>query len=174
MKLLTKAIRAKLPQLYAQDNDPDPVVWVMFFCPWNQWTWLATEGSGDAYARPGSQPTRPTTTEETEALCQLWMDTKERELPFCVSGRALGGPMGTIYVLEDFRFFGYVHGQYDELGYFSLREMKSVHGPGIWSALSIERDIHFTSAPLSKVLANHTKTHGWTPTWTPREEANGD
>lgn len=174
MKLLTKAIRAKLPQLYSQDNEPDPVVWLKLFCPWGNWTWLATEGSGVAYGQQGSSPPISPEPEQLETLCQLWQVTLTQPLPFSAKGGVLGGLPAVTYTLEDFRFFGYVHGMVDELGYFSLREMKSVHGPGIWSALSIERDIHFTPAPLSEVLARHTKTHGWTPTWTPREESNDE
>ena len=170
MMLLTKTIRAKLPQLYAQDKNPDPVVWVKFFCPWNQWTWLATEGSGMAHVKPSKGPSRRAIDEEREILCELWQNTKGRTFPFSATGNEIGLPPG-IYTLEDFHFFGYVHGLEDELGYFSLREMKSVHGHGWQAALGIERDMHFTPAPLSEVLARHTKTHGWTPTWTPRKES---
>ena len=169
MKLLTKAIRAKLPQLHAQDNDPDPVVWVKFFCPWSNWTWLATEGSGVAYVQRGHVSPVAPNPEKLELICQLWQDTLTQPLPFLIEAGVLGHPWEH-NVLEDFHFFGYVHGLEDELGNFSLREMKSVHGPGMWSALGIERDIHFTPKPLSEVLASHAKTHGWTPTWTPREE----
>lgn len=44
MKLLTKKIRNKLPKLYAQEKESDPVVYVKFFAPWGRWTWYATEG----------------------------------------------------------------------------------------------------------------------------------
>ena len=33
-----------LPKLYSQEKEKDPTVHVKFFCPWNQWTWYATEG----------------------------------------------------------------------------------------------------------------------------------
>lgn len=45
MKLLTKEIERKLPPLYSQEKNPDPVAQVKFFCPWNSWTWYATEYS---------------------------------------------------------------------------------------------------------------------------------
>jgi hypothetical protein len=49
MKLLTKAIERELAKhpLYSNENKkPEDVkVIVKFFCPWNQWTWYATEGS---------------------------------------------------------------------------------------------------------------------------------
>lgn len=43
-------------------------------------------------------------------------------------------------------FFGFVKGDFDEHGTFSLSEMESVSGP---IGLGIERDIHFTPKPLS-------------------------
>jgi hypothetical protein len=45
MKLMTKEILSKIPALYAQENNPDPIVHVKFFCPWGSWTWYATEYS---------------------------------------------------------------------------------------------------------------------------------
>ena len=45
MKLLTKAIEKVIPALYTNDGkDPEEVkICAKFFCPWNQWTWYATE-----------------------------------------------------------------------------------------------------------------------------------
>ena len=44
MKLLTKKIEAALPPLYSQDGKGDEAIaHVKFFCPWNNWTWYATE-----------------------------------------------------------------------------------------------------------------------------------
>jgi len=40
----------------------------------------------------------------------------------------------------DFRFFGFVRGFENELGYFSLKELESVKGP---FRLGIERDMYF-------------------------------
>lgn len=169
--LLTKADRAKLPQLYQQDECPDPMAWIKYFCPWNQWVWLATEGSGVAYTqRERDGKITDATDAEVESLCRLWQDRGQPSFPFLIGDHALGGIPSVLQALEDFRFFGYVHGHCDELGYFSLKELKSVHGPGIWQALGIERDLYFTPKPLSQVLADYTKSHGWTPTWTPREE----
>ena len=37
-------VKASLPALYSQEKEKDPTVHVKFFCPWNQWTWFATEG----------------------------------------------------------------------------------------------------------------------------------
>ena len=44
MQLLTSEIREKLPGLYAQENEKDPMVYVKFFDPTGSWTWFATEG----------------------------------------------------------------------------------------------------------------------------------
>jgi hypothetical protein len=42
--MLRKEDLKNLPPLYAQDGKGDAAtVWVKFFCPWNQWTWFATE-----------------------------------------------------------------------------------------------------------------------------------
>lgn len=54
---------------------------------------------------------------------------------------------------EDFIFFGYVIGHEREWGYFSLNELQSVTGP---FGLKIERDIHFSPKPKSKVPEIHS------------------
>ncbi len=45
MKLLTKEIKLKLPALYSQENEKDPMVVCKFFDPAGSWTWYAIEGS---------------------------------------------------------------------------------------------------------------------------------
>lgn len=47
MKLMTKAIEAKLPKLYSTERIPteDKVAVVKFFDPCGSWTWYAVEGS---------------------------------------------------------------------------------------------------------------------------------
>jgi hypothetical protein len=49
-------------------------------------------------------------------------------------------------------FFGYVAGDYPELGYFSLKELLSNKGK---FGLSIERDLYFKPCPLSEVKNLH-------------------
>lgn len=44
MKLLTKEIVRRLPALYTQENEKDPMVYCKFFDPTGSWTWYATEG----------------------------------------------------------------------------------------------------------------------------------
>jgi Protein of unknown function (DUF2958) len=48
-------------------------------------------------------------------------------------------------------FFGWVHSDFPELGYFSLNEMQGVEVMG----LGIERDLHFTAQRLSEVKELH-------------------
>ena len=44
MKLLTKEIEKSFPPWGSTDGQGDEaIVQVKFFCPWNQWTWYATE-----------------------------------------------------------------------------------------------------------------------------------
>ena len=45
MKLLTEELRAKLPPLYSQEGEPEPMVHAKFFMPGTGWTWYVTEGS---------------------------------------------------------------------------------------------------------------------------------
>ncbi|MBI3782851.1 MAG: DUF2958 domain-containing protein [Deltaproteobacteria bacterium] len=47
MNLVTDAIRASLPPLYATENDVDPLVHVKFFTPWSSWTWYGIEFDGE-------------------------------------------------------------------------------------------------------------------------------
>ena len=44
MKLLTKEIINKLPSLYSQEQNEDPVCNLKFFTPDADWTWFITEG----------------------------------------------------------------------------------------------------------------------------------
>jgi len=46
MKLLTKAIIKKLPELYTTEKIPDTekTVPLKLFAPWSNWTWYAVEG----------------------------------------------------------------------------------------------------------------------------------
>jgi len=90
MKLLTKEIENKLPKLYSQEHEENPVIIIKFFTPWSNWTWFAYEGE------------------------------KQKN--------------------GDWLFFGMVHGDEHEIGYFSLNELESVTGP---FGLKIERDKYF-------------------------------
>ena len=45
MELLPDSARARVPPLYAQEGNADPIVHVKYFTPDSGWTWYATEGS---------------------------------------------------------------------------------------------------------------------------------
>ena len=63
----------------------------------------------------------------------------------------------TWYVLEfdgKETFFGYVDGDYQELGYFSLSELESIRGP---LGLKVERDVYWKPKPLSEVKKEISK-----------------
>lgn len=49
MKLLTKELREKFPNIYETEAVPteEKVVIAKFFHPWGSWTWYATEFDGD-------------------------------------------------------------------------------------------------------------------------------
>ena len=47
--------------------------------------------------------------------------------------------------------YGYVQGLESELGYFSLEELESIHGP---LGLKIERDLSFTPTPFATIKKN--------------------
>lgn len=65
-----------------------------------------------------------------------------------------GSPEG-----DDFIFFGYVIGLEREWGYVSLNELSSIRGP---YNLAVERDLHFTTGPMSEVLKRegHNREQG--------------
>ena len=94
-------VRAKIPPLYAAEQETDPTVWIKLFTPDSSWTWYITEFDG-----------------------------------------------------ED-RCFGLVVGHEVELGYFLLSDIACARGG---FGLSVERDLFFQPAPLSKVRARHART----------------
>ena len=56
----------------------------------------------------------------------------------------------------DFIFFGYVIGQAEEWGYFSLSALTDARGP---MGLPIERDLRFKPGPWSEVEQRYRATH---------------
>jgi hypothetical protein len=100
-KLLSKELVAQLPPLYAQEHEPDPMVYVKFFHPNSHWTWYAYEFDG--------------------------LNT----------------------------FFGWVYGDFPELGYFTLTELAEAKDP---LGIGVERDEHFTPMRLSEVKQLHPET----------------
>lgn len=47
MELLTEELRARLPPLYATDEEQDPLAICKFFHPRSSWTWYAIEFDGE-------------------------------------------------------------------------------------------------------------------------------
>ena len=99
MKLMTKTVASKIPELRSTENEENPEIVLHYFNPC---------GSGDWYVLEG---------EEQEN--------------------------------GDWLFFGYVKGLgFDELGYFTLNELKSVK---LFGGLGIERDLHWNVKKLEDV-----------------------
>jgi hypothetical protein len=44
MELLTQELRARLPPLYSQEAEEEPMIYAKFFLPGTGWTWYVTEG----------------------------------------------------------------------------------------------------------------------------------
>jgi hypothetical protein len=57
---------------------------------------------------------------------------------------------------DDFRFFGYVIGDFDEWGYFSLSELQGIEVHG----LTVERDLYFSQGSFREVLTAFRKERG--------------
>ena len=53
-------------------------------------------------------------------------------------------------------FFGYVAGDFPELGYFTLSELQGLKGP---MGLSIERDMYFKACRLSEIKKLHEEQY---------------
>lgn len=90
----------------------------------------------------------------TEKLPKLYKTENEAD-PIVKCKFFLPGTNWTWYVLEydgEDNFFGYVAGDCPELGYFSLKELKSVRGT---LNLSIERDLYFKPQRLSVIRKLH-------------------
>jgi hypothetical protein len=47
MPLLDDELRARLPALYSQEAEGDPMVYAKFFTPDSNWTWYVTEGQAE-------------------------------------------------------------------------------------------------------------------------------
>ena len=90
------------------------------------------------------------TEEIAKSIPQLYAMENTKD-PLVVCKFFLPATKWTWYVIEfdgKDRFFGYVIGEYNELGYFSLSELEEVEGP---YGLKVERDLYFEPLPLSEV-----------------------
>jgi hypothetical protein len=119
MKLLPKELLRKIPPLYANEDEADAVVVAKFFLPASRWTWYVIEGSTRNPNGCG------------------WGDGCDHR------------PLSEYDpVRHDVLFFGYVVGDYPELGYFTLSELTGLRGP---LGLRVERDLSFKPCRLSDV-----------------------
>ena len=87
MKLLPKEIREQLPLLYSQDGKGGKaVVYVKFFSPDSNWSWMATEG----------EPVKDPTGTEIDFQFFGLVDGHERELGYFMLGELeeVRGPLG--------------------------------------------------------------------------------
>jgi hypothetical protein len=57
---------------------------------------------------------------------------------------------------DDFVFFGFVIGDFDEWGYFTLNELESINVHG----LTVERDLYFKPGKFGDVMAQFRKERG--------------
>ena len=130
MKLLTKALRNKIPPLYAQEEKGlEAIVYLKLFNPCGGETWYITEASAEI--------------EQDEEIID----------------KALKDILPDDNVI-DIRMYGLITGsQFDELGYFSLNELKSIGLKPRMNLnqttktitvrdLPIERDLYFDPQPL--------------------------
>jgi hypothetical protein len=47
LKLMTEELRKKIPKLYSQETEKDPLVYAKYFTPDSSWTWYALEFDGE-------------------------------------------------------------------------------------------------------------------------------
>ena len=135
MKLLTKAIKNKMPMLYSQEDlGNDAIIHLKLFNPCGSQTWYITEGNAIIEVAEGN-----------------------------ITEKALKDILPNDNIL-DIRFYGLITGsQFDELGYFSFNELKSIgSNPKMnWDqnnntitirGLKIERDMYFDAQPLKNFM----------------------
>lgn len=90
------------------------------------------------------------TDELRKTLPALYSQEKEKD-PTVVCKFFLPATKWTWFAIEfdgDDLFFGYVAGEYPELGYFSLSELERLDGP---FGLGVERDLYFEPQKLSEI-----------------------
>ncbi|MCL4386841.1 DUF2958 domain-containing protein [Patescibacteria group bacterium] len=90
------------------------------------------------------------TNELKKALPALYAKENEKD-PLVICKFFLPMTKWTWYAIEfdgSDIFFGYVAGDFPELGYFSLKELEEIEGP---YGLGIERDLYFEATRLSRI-----------------------
>lgn len=94
-------------------------------------------------------------TKELRARLPKIKETESQEDPLVICKFFYPDFSWTWYAIEfdgDDLFYGYVAGDFPELGYFSLKELLSNRGK---FGMSIERDLFFEPRPLSEVRKLH-------------------
>ena len=124
VKLMNKELGKAFAKIGRQEGVDDPIVVAHFFNP---------SGSGDWYAT------------EMYYVIKKVQSVKEPEIIEVEASKLDESIKGEIL---DMVFFGYVELLESEWGYFSLTELESVRLP---FGLTIERDLYFNPAPISKV-----------------------
>lgn len=57
---------------------------------------------------------------------------------------------------DDFRLFGFVIGDFDEWGYFSLNELQSINARGV----TVERDLYFEPRTFNEAITEFREERG--------------
>jgi hypothetical protein len=126
-KLITKELEKAMPGPRAQEEVADPIVHAHFFSCRNGWDWFATEA---------------------------WQNVVNAETGDFIEERPLSAPLKDGEKCEDITFFGWVRGADFEAGPWSLNEFLETNervAPRGRGLLFVERDMHWTPAPLSLV-----------------------
>jgi len=136
MKMLTKELQKIVPALYTnEEKDPkDIMCHLKYFNPVGHWTWYITEASAVGLDKEG---------EEIYKALDEFEDTitKFDELYRLIDGEEMA--------VLDVIMFGWVDGDFPELGYVSLKELMGVRLP---FGMSIERDLYWNPKALSEIM----------------------
>ncbi len=127
MKLLTKEIVNKMPQLYeTEEQGINAPIIVKFFTPDSSWTWWAKEAS--AVDHDGNyHALRDVNYHDLQVFCRI----------------------GQSKSIQEIEFFGLVGGLDKELGYFHMSELRQIRGK---FGLPIERDRHFSGKTIKDMM----------------------
>ena len=138
MQLLPRTLRKKIPSSYSSVEDPDPMVIIRFYAPWNNWAWYIVDGE-----RQGTNDFmffgRIVGWEDEEMLFPSWEEVEEASR---VDGDYLTDT--ELYELA----------QEEVLDCFFLSELKDIRGS---EGQRVMRDDSFTPCRLSEVRRMYAK-----------------
>lgn len=138
MQLLPRTLRRRVPPLYSSVEDPDPMVVIRFYAPWNNWAWYVVEGERD---------------ESHDFFLSGWIvgwvddERAPRSLEEFDQRSRAGGHFLTDAELDEFA-------QEKNLDCFFLSELKDIRGP---EGQRVMRDDSFTPCRLSEVRRMYAK-----------------